>query len=93
MSEKGRRSSSDSKNKSVKAKKTNQSKKPNIEYTTRIRIDKERLEDSDSLDTSFLEGRIEKKFRTNKKAKENLLHPSNSYFSFSFLKHIIIICN
>lgn len=33
-------------------------KKQNFENTTRIRIDKDRLDDAESLDTSFLEGRV-----------------------------------
>ena len=40
--------------------KTRKSKKE-LEQTTRIRIDKDRLNDYDSLDTSFLEGRLDKK--------------------------------
>ena len=40
-------------------------KEKNLEATTRIRIDNERLNDIDSLDTSFLEGRL-----TTKKANK-----------------------
>lgn len=35
--------------------------KENLDVTTRIRIDYDRLNDSDSLDTSFLDGKISKK--------------------------------
>ncbi|MBQ6323990.1 MAG: hypothetical protein IJI22_04060 [Bacilli bacterium] len=52
-------------NKSVKAKKE-------MEYTTRIRVDKNRLNDYDSLDTSFLEGRLDKKVKNSRVAKEKL---------------------
>lgn len=60
--------------KNVKNKKT--SKKSDLDLTTRIRIDQERLDDSDSLDTSFLEGRISRQVRKNKKSKEKLLKSS-----------------
>ena len=44
-----------------KAKRTTRTEK--LESTTRIRIDKERLEDTSSLDTSFLEGRVDAQSR------------------------------
>ena len=34
-----------------------------LEYTTKIRVDDDRLNDSDTLDTSFLEGRVQDKER------------------------------
>lgn len=43
-----------------------------LENTTRIRIDSERLDDFDSLDTSFLEGRLNKKLKSHKISKEKL---------------------
>ena len=42
-----------------------------------IKIDKTRLNDSKSLDTSFLEGRKEKKVNNNPKAKEKILKDSS----------------
>lgn len=48
--------------------------KAKTDVTTRIRIDEIRLNDSESLDTSFLEGRIEKQSRKNSsKVKEKIL--------------------
>lgn len=52
------------------------SKKSDLDLTTRIRIDQERLDDSDSLDTSFLEGRIGRQINKGKKSKEKLLRNS-----------------
>ena len=48
-------------------------KKNKLENTTRIRIDQERLNDSYSLDTSFLEGRVQKKVEDNVSEKEKIL--------------------
>jgi len=47
-------------------------KKKSLEYTTRIRVDRDRLNDYDSLDTSFLEGRLDKKVKNQKISKEKL---------------------
>ena len=47
--------------------------KETLENTMKIRIDRERLEDSESLDTSFLEGRAHKRVQNNKTAKEKIL--------------------
>jgi len=45
-----------------------------LDVTTRIRVDEIRLNDSDSLDTSFLEGRVERQSRNNtKKVAEKIL--------------------
>lgn len=45
-----------------------------LDVTTRIRVDEMRLNDSDSLDTSFLEGRVERQSRNNtKKVAEKIL--------------------
>lgn len=45
-----------------------------LDVTTRIRVDEIRLNDSDSLDTSFLEGRVERQSRkNNKKVSEKIL--------------------
>lgn len=48
-------------------------KKKEVVSENTIKIDELRLNDSESLDTSFLEGRIEKKVTNNKKAKEKIL--------------------
>ena len=48
-------------------------KKKEVVSENTIKIDELRLNDSESLDTSFLEGRIEKKVANNKKAKEKIL--------------------
>lgn len=78
-----------SKKSESKKKTTNQKK---LEQTTRIRIDQERLEDFDSLDTSFLEGRLEKKYRNNKKNRQKLFNTSeNRFFSFVFFKIALLV--
>lgn len=78
------------KKKSESKKKTTNQKK--LEQTTRIRIDQERLEDFDSLDTSFLEGRLEKKYRNNKKARQKFFNTSeNRLFSFVFFKIALLV--
>ncbi len=69
--------------------KTSKTKKVDLEQTTRIRIDQERINDFETLDTSFLEGRIDKKIKNNKIKKEKLLKekkPSN--INFEILKKI-----
>ena len=63
---KSNKRSKETKNKQYKVKASKKPKKEkNLEATTRIRIDNERLNDIDSLDTSFLEGRL-----TTKKANK-----------------------
>ena len=60
-----------------------------LDNTTRIRIDEERLNDSDSLDTSFLEGRVEKK--ASKKTKDKILKSTGDNSSiFNVLKVITL---
>lgn len=60
-----------------------------LDNTTRIRIDAERLNDSDSLDTSFLEGRVEKK--SSKKTKDKILKSTGDNSSiFNVLKIITL---
>lgn len=60
-----------------------------LENTTRIRIDSERINDVDSLDTSFLEGRIDKKVKNNRKAKEKILKEKRQVLvKLNFLKNI-----
>lgn len=61
-----------SKKKYTKTKNNEANIKKKLEYTTRIRIDPERLEDSESLDTSFLEGRIKKDFYSNKNKSKKI---------------------
>lgn len=82
--------------------------KINLEDTIRIRTDDIRLNDADTLDTSFLEGRIDKKIKKNKIRKENILNSAGKkklnlkpfrfiFFGISFLLIfvflIIIIMN
>ena len=61
------------------------------ENTTKIRIDKERLDEADSLDTSFLEGRFNKKVKNNPKVKETLLKEKKDYSKVWKIGKIIII--
>ena len=66
--------------------------KETLENTMKIRIDRERLEDSESLDTSFLEGRIQKKVQDNKKVKEKILREKKeSGIPFSVLKILLAL--
>ena len=53
--------------------------KKETDVTTKIRIDKIRLNDSESLDTSFLEGRFKKKVRNNRTEKEKILKEKKDY--------------
>ena len=48
-----------------------------LEYTTKIRVDDDRLNDSDTLDTSFLEGRVQDKEEIFEEKKE---HTSRKIF-------------
>ena len=60
-----------------------------LEATTKIRIDSGRINDAESLDTSFLEGRLEKKVRDNNKAKEKILKEKRKIlFDFEIIKWI-----
>ena len=61
------------------------------ENTTRIRIDQERLDEADSLDTSFLEGRFNKRVKNNPKAKESLLKEKKDYSKIWKITKIIVI--
>ncbi len=66
--------------------------KETLENTMKIRIDRERLEDSESLDTSFLEGRVHKKAQDNKKVKEEILREKKeSGIPFSVLKILLAL--
>ena len=61
--------------------------KESIENTTRIRIDKERLNDVDSLDTSFLEGRVDAK---SKKKVLNSKPVKRKSVDLSILRNVIL---
>ena len=60
----------------------------NLENTNTITIDADRLNDYETLDTSFLEGRIEKKVKKNSKIKQKILTNINDNES---LKKVIFI--
>ena len=63
-----------------------------LEDTIRIRIDDDRVNDVDSLDTSFIEGKKRSKVKEDKKAKEKILTESKDYSKlFSIIKYIIYI--
>ena len=50
-----------------------------LDVTTRIRVDEIRLNDSDSLDTSFLEGRVDRQAKKNsKKVTEKILKDNSA---------------
>ena len=72
-----------------KSKKNNDDIDKAFEATTKIRIDSSRINDAESLDTSFLEGRLDKKVRNNKKAKEKILKEKKQViFNFEIIKWI-----
>ena len=75
------------KTKNEELKKKSRDKK-NLQNTTRIRIDKERINDSDSLDTSFLEGRNKTKVEKDKKEKQKILKSKSKN---SYLKNLEIL--
>ena len=65
-------------NTSKNKKNISKTKNKDFDVTTRIRVDEVRLNDSESLDTSFLEGRVEKKVKNNSgKVKEKILKDKN----------------
>lgn len=65
-------------------------KNKKLENTTRIRVDRERLNDSDSLDTSFLEGRIREK--NSSKVKEKILREKKKKtINFKFMKSFFFL--
>ena len=69
-------------------KKANSKKKNELDITTRIRIDESRINDSESLDTSFLEGRI----RKDKKKKEKILEDKKDFLPcLTIIKRILYI--
>lgn len=73
-----------------KTKKKSNTSFNDLESTTRIRIDTDRINDVDSLDTSFLEGRIANKTNNNKKVKEKLLTERNqSIYQLGVIKKVL----
>lgn len=67
-------------------------KNKKIEDTIRIRIDDDRVNDVDSLDTSFIDGKRKEKVRSNKKVKEKILTESKDYSKvFNVIKYIFYI--
>ncbi len=60
--------------------------KEKLENTTKIRIDKDRLNDTSSLDTSFLEGRVDAQ---NKKKVLNSKAKKEKSFDFTILRNVI----
>ena len=79
--------------KNTTSKKTTTKKKEvKLEDTVRIRIDDDRVNDADSLDTSFIEGKKRKKIKENHEAKEKILTESKDYSKvFTVIKFIIYI--
>lgn len=79
-------------NKNYNNKKKKKPQKDNFENTTRIRIDDDRINDLDSLDTSFLEGRLDKKVKKSKKAKEKILvEKKKTRIKWGLIGRILII--
>ena len=71
--------------------KTRKSKKE-LEQTTRIRIDKDRLNDYDSLDTSFLEGRLDKKIKNSRVSREKFYKEKKpSKINWNLIKHFFYL--
>ena len=63
-----------------------------LNVTTRIRIDDNRINDSESLDTSFLEGRIGKKVSNDTKEKEKILKDNTStYMLLDVVKKVVFL--
>ena len=62
--------------------------KEKLENTTRIRVDKERLDDTTSLDTSFLEGRVDAQ---SKRKVLNSKASNKKTLDFTILRNIVLI--
>jgi hypothetical protein len=78
--------SKNKKNKNIKNYNKTNNREKELEKTMKIRIDKERIEDIDSLDTSFLEG------RNPSKNKEKILREQNKIINnLSILKYLFFI--
>ncbi len=73
-------------------KKGTPSKSKSLENTMRIRVDEGRVNDSESLDTSFLEGRSQSKVQSNKVEKEKILKEKDeTSIDLGLLKRIFYI--
>ena len=71
--------------------KKNNSKKK-LEDTVRIRIDDDRVNDVESLDTSFIDGKKKDKVKENTKAKEKILTEKKDYSKvINTIKYIIYV--
>ena len=80
------------KEKDVKGKKATTKKSKKIEDTIRIRIDDNRVNDAESLDTSFIDGKKNKKINNNSKAKEKILVEKKDYSNvFNVIKYIVYV--
>lgn len=67
------------------------SKKKDLDVTTRIRVDEVRINDAESLDTSFLEGRSKKRVNKNtKKVKNKILNDSDKNIDIINIIKIVI---
>lgn len=74
--------------KSPKESVSKNSNNSNIENTTRIRIDSDRLNDFETLDTSFLEGRLSR----SKKSKDKILKEKKKIvFNLKIIKSLIFL--
>ena len=62
-----------------------------LDTTTKIRVDEERINDSESLDISFLEGRNKKSEDANIKVKEKILKDKKSSNVFGVFKKIFYL--
>ena len=83
-------STSNRKNKTNKYEELGNTKK--FDNTVRIRIDEERLNDSDSLDTSFLGKRIKEKAQVDRRVREKILkEKKTSKFGPSFFKNLFFL--
>ena len=72
---------------------TKKTSKKSLEATTRIRIDNDRLNDIESLDTSFLEGRAEKQVKRNtRKVKDRILKDDSKKIKKVNLIKKILVC-
>lgn len=81
-----------SKNRPVKYNKdNNEDKKKNLENTTRIRIDEGRINDLDTLDTSFLEGRLDKKAKEKYVKEKLLMEKKKLFFDLTVIKKIFML--
>jgi len=79
-------------NKPVKRNKNvNNDKNKELENTTRIRIDEGRINDLDTLDTSFLEGRLDKKSKDKYVKEKLLIEKKKLFFDLTLIKKIFML--